>query len=167
MLICPTCNHQNPEGTLFCTQCGRDLGDVLGDTTIRTRTLVNDPEDIAARATWGSAQFRKGTAIILHVRDAAEPLMIQPARRIIFGRVDENTTARPDVDLTPYGAHEKGVSRQHAVLEINEDTLILMDIGSSNGTFLNGQRLAARQPRLLRDGDEVRFGKLVTYVYFK
>jgi len=167
MLKCPSCGQENFEGTLFCEQCGYDLGELVGDMTIRTRTLVNDPADMTARATWGTAQFHSGSTIILHVRDAAEPLMIEPARRLIFGRSDENTSTRPDVDLSQFGGHEKGVSRQHAVLEINEDTLILMDTGSSNGTYLNGQRLAPNQPRVLRDGDEVRFGKLVTYLYFK
>jgi len=42
-----------------------------------------------------------------------------------------------------------------------------LGVGSSNGTFLNGQRLVPNQPRVLRDGDEVRFGKLVAHIYFK
>ncbi|MEO0564900.1 MAG: FHA domain-containing protein, partial [Chloroflexota bacterium] len=61
---------------------------------------------------------------------------------------------------------EKGVSRVHAVIEREEDTLTIMDMGSSNGTYLNGQRLAQNQPRVIRDGDEIRFGKLTTRIYF-
>jgi pSer/pThr/pTyr-binding forkhead associated (FHA) protein len=66
----------------------------------------------------------------------------------------------------PFGAIEKGVSRIHATIERSEDTLTITDLGSSNGTYLNGQRLIANQPRVLRDGDEIKFGKLVTHIYF-
>jgi pSer/pThr/pTyr-binding forkhead associated (FHA) protein len=41
-----------------------------------------------------------------------------------------------------------------------------MDNGSSNGTFLNEQKLIANQPRVLRDGDDLRLGFLVLTVHF-
>jgi pSer/pThr/pTyr-binding forkhead associated (FHA) protein len=59
------------------------------------------------------------------------------------------------------------VSRVHAAIERSEDTLTLIDMRSSNGTLLNGQKLVPDQPRVLRDGDEVRLGKLVAHIYFK
>jgi pSer/pThr/pTyr-binding forkhead associated (FHA) protein len=85
----------------------------------------------------------------------------------VLGRSDNTSTQKPDLDLTPYGALEKGVSRIHAAIERSEDTLTLIDMGSANGTHLNGQRLIPDQPRVLRDGDEIRLGKLVAHVYFK
>jgi len=166
MIACKNCGHENREGTLFCEECGFGVTEgATGAATIPTRPVNQDPDDSSAKATWGSARFAAGSTIILHVRDAAEPLMIAPAQKIIFGRSDN--AYRPDVDFTPFGALEKGVSRQHAALEINEDTLMLLDVGSANGTFLNGQRLLPNQPRVLRDGDEVRLGKLVAHIYFK
>lgn len=166
MIICNNCGHDNREGTLFCTECGFSITDQgMGVATIPTRPVTQDPDDSSAKATWGSARFLSGSMIILHIRDAAEPLMIEPAQRLILGRGDN--AYQPDIDFTPYGALEKGVSRQHAALEISEDTLMLLDIGSANGTFLNGQRLLPKQPRVLRDGDEVRLGKLITHIYFK
>jgi pSer/pThr/pTyr-binding forkhead associated (FHA) protein len=168
MITCTNCNHDNREGLLFCENCGYSITDAAaGQVTIPTRRVENDLDESSAKATWGSARFRQGAQIILHIRDAAEPVNIEPAKRIIFGRSDNNSTFVPDVDFAPYSALEKGVSRQHAALEINEDTLMLLDVGSSNGTFLNGQRLLPNQPRVLRDGDEVRLGKLITHIYFK
>jgi pSer/pThr/pTyr-binding forkhead associated (FHA) protein len=168
MITCPNCNHDNREGLLFCINCGYSITDAMvGQATIPTRRVESDPDESSAKSTWGSARFRQGSTIILHIHEAAEPVTIEPAQRIIFGRSDNNSTYLPDVDFAPYGALEKGVSRQHAALEINEDTLMLLDVGSSNGTFLNGQRLLPNQPRVLRDGDEVRLGKLITHIYFK
>ncbi len=53
---------------------------------------------------------------------------------------------------------EDTVSRLHAALVWREDGLVLEDLGSSNGTFVNGDRVL--EPRSLGDGDEVRFGAL-------
>lgn len=168
MITCTNCNNENREGLLFCSNCGFSITDaMLGQATIPTRRVPSDPDDSSAKATWGSARFRQGSTIILHIHEAADPVTVEPAQRIIFGRSDTNSTYLPDVDFAPYSALEKGVSRQHAALEINEDTLMLLDVGSSNGTFLNGQRLLPNQPRVLRDGDEVRLGKLITHIYFK
>ena len=169
MLVCGHCGYKNRVGTLFCEDCGRSL---LSSTatvpTTATRRIGNDPDEASARATWGSARIASTTQIVLQIRDAAQPITISPSgKRVSLGRSDAQSTVKPDIDMMPYGALEKGVSRQHAILEFNDDTLMLLDAGSANGTFLNGQRLPANQPRVVRDGDEVRLGKLVAHVYFK
>jgi len=56
-----------------------------------------------------------------------------------------------------------GVSRFHARLERTEQgSLVLSDLGSSNGTFVNGRRV--EQPKPLEDGDRVRFGPTASFV---
>jgi hypothetical protein len=49
---------------------------------------------------------------------------------------------------------ERQVSRHHARLTREEDRYILADLGSKNGTFVNGQQLT--KPHVLHDGDEVQ-----------
>ena len=51
-----------------------------------------------------------------------------------------------------------GVSRRHARLVHDERGVVLADLGSANGTWVNGQRVTT--PALLRDGDKVRFGSV-------
>ena len=53
------------------------------------------------------------------------------------------------------------VSRVHAELHRAADTLELIDLGSTNGTFLNDKRLQANLPHSLDVGDEIRFGDQV------
>jgi pSer/pThr/pTyr-binding forkhead associated (FHA) protein len=48
------------------------------------------------------------------------------------------------------------VSRQHAVIERSDGRHLLRDVGSANGTFVNGQRISVVTP--LRQGDKVTFG---------
>jgi hypothetical protein len=62
---------------------------------------------------------------------------------------------------------ERILSRMHAGLRRQGDTLVLCDMGSLNHTYINGQRLHAHEVRVLHNGDEIRFGQLVTRVYFR
>jgi ABC-type multidrug transport system ATPase subunit len=66
----------------------------------------------------------------------------------------------PNVDIT---IPSPAVSRRHARLTRDGEGYSLEDLGSSNGTFLNDQRLLDR--RLLKTGDRVRFGQAVTLIY--
>jgi pSer/pThr/pTyr-binding forkhead associated (FHA) protein len=167
MKICPYCAYHNREGFLYCEECGQALSGKGQDTTLPTRDINLPTGELSARPTWGTARLDRDATLVLHIRDAAEPVTFQPAARVIFGRADNTSSARPDIDLTPYGALEKGVSRIHAAICRNEDTLTLVDMGSANGTYLNGNRLMRDQPRVLRDGDEIRLGRLVAHLYFK
>jgi FHA domain len=166
MSACPYCGHKNRIGYLFCEECGQNL---VADApaTLPTKQLDLSSNELAAKATWGTARFGQDASIIIHIRDASDPIVVRPAKRTVLGRLDSSSNQKPDLDLTPYGALEKGVSRIHAVIARSDDTLTLIDMGSANGTHLNGQRLMPDQPRVLRDGDEIRLGKLVAHVYFK
>ncbi len=53
---------------------------------------------------------------------------------------------------------DREVSKEHAIVEVTTNGYNLRDLGSSNGTFLNGKRLVAQQLHLLKDGDEIRVG---------
>lgn len=166
MIACPYCGHQDREGVLFCQECGQSLQG-NSQAVLPTRQLDESSNPLAAKATWGTARFGQEASIIIHIRDMTEPVVVKPSKKTILGRSDASSTQKPDIDLTPYGALEKGVSRMHAAIHRSEDTLTLVDMGSANGTHLNGQRLAPEQPRILRDGDEIRLGKLIAHIYFK
>jgi hypothetical protein len=167
MKICPYCAHKNREGFLYCEDCGQQLEDDSLHATSPTRELDFAAQEFAARSTWGTARFDRDSFVVIHIRDAIEPITIRPKDDLVIGRADTVSSQQPDLDLTPFGALEKGVSRLHAVIHRQDDTLTLMDAGSANGTHLNGQRLIPQQPRVLRDGDEIRLGKLVAHIYFK
>jgi adenylate cyclase len=50
------------------------------------------------------------------------------------------------------------VSRHHALLRLVGETCYLIDLGSGNGTFVNGERLPPKVEVILQDGDDVRLG---------
>lgn len=86
-------------------------------------------------------------------------ISIPKSGRVLLGR--DIPSNEPVIDLTPYYAHDNGVSRLHAALYRMGEVLAIADMGSSNGTFVNDQRVAAHQPHILCAGDVVRLGNLV------
>ena len=50
------------------------------------------------------------------------------------------------------------LSRLHAEVIVDAGTFSLMDLGSLNGTFLNGFQIPAREPAMLRNEDVIRIG---------
>lgn len=64
----------------------------------------------------------------------------------------------PTLDLTPFGGTSSGVSRKHATLSLRDGTWTITDEGSTNGTFVDGSRLAPHIPRILPAGARLRFG---------
>lgn len=76
----------------------------------------------------------------------------------LVGRIDPVTGIRPDVDLTNLDT-QRSVSRRHAKIVREAGTFrVVEEIGTMNGTFVNGNRIATGTPTPLRDGDRLRFG---------
>lgn len=75
------------------------------------------------------------------------------SEELIIGRSDDDY--QPDIDLAPFGALERGVSRQHAQVSASSDYLLITDLGSTNGTRLNSHKLRANEPYRLDHGDMV------------
>jgi hypothetical protein len=69
------------------------------------------------------------------------------AEPVVFGRM-------PECDIT---LNDSNVSRRHAEIRAAGDGFVLVDLGSTNGTKINGVRVAERE---LLDGDELAFGNI-------
>jgi signal transduction histidine kinase len=64
------------------------------------------------------------------------------------------------VALSPFEADLLGVSREHAMLRPTEDKLYIIDLGSTNGTWLNGRSIGVNTPYSLTNGDLLTLGRL-------
>ena len=131
----------------------------------RTRRIPNfDDKEHTIR--WGTATLGQHSEIKLHILGVPQPIVARLDPAIILGRPENDEAADMNVNLSAYGAADLGVSRQHAVLELQRKTVILTDLGSTNGTFLNDQPVLANQRRVVRDNDEIRLGRLIIHIYF-
>ena len=86
------------------------------------------------------------------------PLSLRIVGDIVLGRKAEGVN--PDVDLNPYEPGLHGVSRTHAMIRPTPDQLLLSDLGSTNGTLLNGLKLRPGRTENLTDQSVISLGKL-------
>lgn len=80
---------------------------------------------------------------------------IAPNIHVMDGPISIGRKVGNDVVL----AQDSFVSGRHAILRHDPEGTFLIDIGSTNGTVVNGMRLDANRPQMLFDGDEIVIGK--------
>ena len=179
---CPSCGHANVAGAAFCENCGAQLK----ITSTSPAAPAPQPEAPAPMAAAPEPQFVPPPQPVASPTPPPAPLPAQPAAPVseltgrllvqrtntslplpsgkqvaVIGREDPVSGIFPAIDLDPFGAQEDGVGRQHAQLVLQNGQTCLEDLDSVNGTFVNKQKLAPHQPMPLKDGDELRMGKMV------
>lgn len=158
---CSNCGYDNRPGELICQNCGY----ALTQDTIGTKNL---PDEEGMDQT--IAQVDPSQRVVrLVVHDFDVDISFTIDHRVFLGRHSGNTgtlgTTSSFINLTPYEAVEKGVSRRHAMLSWDDFQLMVCDLGSSNHTYLNGQRLTENRDYAVRDGDELWLGRLALTLY--
>lgn len=163
--VCRFCTDPECENPVFC----ESYEAIIVESTVPTTLMEGMEVDVNAplKDMWGNALFSKHTLLLIDIEGVTSSFVLHPTERIVMGRADVRNVPNNFLDLTAYGAHNKGVSRTHAAISQMGHTLMLTDLGSSNGTYLNEVRLMPNQPRIVRDGDTIRLGQLVAYVRFR
>jgi hypothetical protein len=158
MIVCLNCKSQEPDGTIFCSECGTQLTEV---NSAQTQKFTPSTKELRESMEYSSEIPDKGgTWISLHLLDSGQILPFSEKTEFTLGRLSDNQPIEPDIDLSPYKAFDNGVSRLHAVIRHNEGNIVLVDLGSSNGSYINGIRIMPNIEHHLRHGDVVALGKL-------
>ncbi len=84
----------------------------------------------------------------------------------LIGRKDIKHGNLPDLDLTEMDVR-KVASRRHACIEFDQKNYVVTDLMSTNGTWLNGEKLPVNQRVILSNGDEITFGRNGVKVKYK
>ena len=148
LVFCPNCGRGNKPNAHFCAACGASLAPVAPPTpTLQHSAPAVQPRVVPPRQP-------DARLIVTTPRGTWEfPLATLPCR---IGRRDPSQSHYPELDLADY---DRGhASRRHAVIERRGTQYVLTDVGSINGTLLNGVRVPSHRPQALRPGDNVRIG---------
>lgn len=137
MNICPSCETQMDHGMELCTSCaGADVEEALEA---------------------GQAGVEIPSAC-LELEDGQRFSLV--SEETLIGRSDPVDQIEPDVDLSYCGGFEQGVSRRHAVITFHEDGYTLEDLGSTNGTVVNREKVVPGSPVTLVEGDVIHLGRM-------
>lgn len=162
MITCQNCKHQDLDGAMFCSQCGTQFLDTVDTTVIQPARIVNSSGisgNTAPKFPQPPSEFSLSTVALLLI-DTGEITYIPNDKNITIGRSTEGQLVVPDIDLAPYNAYEAGVSRLHTSIALKRNQVLLKDLGSANGTRVNGQKISAHTEYDLAHGDIITLGKL-------
>ncbi|MBN1580047.1 MAG: zinc ribbon domain-containing protein [Anaerolineae bacterium] len=137
---CAVCGAIVQPGQAFCASCG-------AAQQAPGAAVQVEPEVIAT-----------GPYLEVVESGAHIPLILQP--ELLVGRLDEASGIEPEVDMTPHGGLDGGVSRRHAKLLYEGGAWFVIDLDSTNGTFINGDEVTPKARAALSDGDKVEFGEV-------
>lgn len=146
--------HENPDGSMYCDQCGEDLSAAAATTTATAQPTDSYQEPAAPAASSATTTAR------LVIKEDGAVFPLEGKTEFLVGREDPVSNIFPDIDLTPHNGEDYGVSRMHAKIYAQGGQYTMEDLNSTNSTYINRQKLAPKTPTPIKDGDEVRFGKV-------
>ena len=158
MPYCSQCGSQNSENSRFCSQCGTPLAPPASESA---------PSDATATITFGGpAKSEPDERASLNAADAAAVDALPSGSALLVVQRGPGAGSRYllDSDLSTVGRHPESdifldditVSRRHVEFRRHDASFRVHDVGSLNGTYVNGDRVDDAE---LQNGDEVRIGK--------
>ena len=138
MNICPNCESEMDHGLELCENCVGEGAEEVLDEAIEEN--IDSP------------------AACLELEDGQRFKLDRD--EVLLGRSDPLDQIEPDVDLSYYGGFEQGVSRRHAIIMSDENGYRLEDLGSTNGTVVNREKVIPGSPVNLVEGDVIHLGKM-------
>ncbi|GAB4587019.1 FHA domain-containing protein [Nocardia sp. IFM 10818] len=184
---CPACGA--PSESRFCENCGWDR-DLAAPPPIEQNSGISGDTTIVGGDTGAWTGIGSGSGPLVWVatisadRDHYERMIAMkgpdkdrvefpdyyPDRRIplsgptvLIGKRSASQGIHPEIDLSIAPA-DIAVSRSHAILHINDNTLTVTDLGSTNGTCVNdsSKPIPRHTPMDLRPGDRIHVGGWTT-----
>jgi uncharacterized OB-fold protein len=144
---CPACGSEVEAGDAFCSACGYALQEPAAPQADAVEAAIIPPPPSPA-----------GPRLMVSASGAEIPLPEKD--EILVGREDPVSGVYPDIDLTPHGGEEGGVSRRHARLIAEGGKYYVEDLDSTNFTFVNKQKVAPGARQEVGEGDNIRFGRV-------
>lgn len=159
---CPVCKNENEAGALECQKCGALLNDFPTDL-VPIPDLANAPlKNVESHL--DTAQIPEG-GIGIHIPGAPRAYYLHVYKELIIGRPSD-ATFDSVLDLSELGAYAMGVSRRHVKIQRTAAGFEVVDLGSRNGSWLNGERLAPNKPYPFASGAELRIGKMQLLIVY-
>lgn len=143
---CPQCGAELVPEANFCANCGSPVGE--GESDVDRTTAAIDVGALDPTSTVeGVPTLDVGTGMLIVVRGP------NAGARFLLDRDDTIVGRHPDCEIF---LHDVTVSRRHSEFQRGPDGFTLRDLGSLNGTYVNGERVEERH---LASGDEVQIGR--------
>jgi hypothetical protein len=156
--FCPVCKRKNEQDVVLCAYCGAEMGPVESSPATTEKiagATISFPKPPRIKT---DLLIPEG-GIAIFLLDTPKPLATLAVDEFILGRALEGSLEEI-VDLTPFGAFSSGVSRRHAMVRRKKGGFEIIDLDSTNGTWINEKRLTPTKAYPLPSGATIRLGQL-------
>lgn len=174
---CEYCGINNIEEDKFCSGCGSPLRE-SGKYTEAAAHAVEGISEIhcphcgkthpstiwSCPETGGDLSSTAGDKVAAHVTYMQTRLIIDGGGEILLTTTDR-VVGRDDFDRVASTRDLPYVSRRHMLISFTDDSYRITDQNSKNGTSVNGVDIAGIEKQLLKDGDRIELGKVVTLTF--
>lgn len=163
IIRCIKCDLPIPPNSLTCPKCGTPIAP--GTVKIDVSVTRNPAATRSINAATTNSLFAPHASLLLRFLPLGQTLSFPMRKPLLLGRAFDADVEKV-LNLTDYEGEKHGVSRHHCQLERKGAKLILTDLGSTNGTFLNGQRLMPHKEHTVAHGDRVILGTMHVLILF-
>lgn len=170
MFNCPKCNTPLRIGAKFCPNCGHNMVPAGAAQAAPAQAAPGQPmTPTPMQPGWGAApppaspppQAPPGTQLVRDVQEGVMTLVI----RWMGGNTQQYPVAKPALTVGRAPGNDivinhPTVSGRHLSLDLTPGKFTVTDLGSTNGTMLNGQRIRPNTPEAMNLADVIRIGDL-------
>jgi len=164
---CPNCKTYNRFDAIVCAKCDYPLDEIKPKKFLRNRQIILPVKTeikpkIIKENSLNSTMLESpkiSEHILTFVTHEGKAIEIQVGKKVILGKEGE---VSPDL-FTPYPT----VSREHLIVEFDNQQWFIMDNKSTNGTYLNGKIIKVGEPYLIKKGDVINLSTKFTLVVKK
>jgi len=165
--FCPVCKNKIARDAVICKHCGTRLDENLTDampTTGPNEVSPKSPFQVPESFIDNEQIPEDGIAI--YAAGTSKPLYLQVQNELVIGRKVMETSEN-FLDFSNMDGFNLGLSRRHALIRKSDHGYEIVDLSSTNGTWLNDERLVPNKSYRLTSGSQLRVGRLRLLVLFR
>src|SRR5262249_49622158 len=132
----------------------------------RTKLPLKDSPPLRVDVLWGSTYFHRHAKLFLRRAETDEVFPVSlAASAVLIGR--QTASFKPTVTFDAHDADDLGLSHTHARLDYADNTILVTDLTSTNGLFLDGTQLIPNIAQELHNQAALQLGQLLLRVEFR
>jgi hypothetical protein len=164
--FCPVCKNSNDDDALICVHCGTALELFESESSTTQTTDVQATITGEPRAWLYDESGVPAGSIAVYVEGASKPIFSTSDDEFVIGRKVDDSSERL-LDLSGLGGYHLGLSRRHVRIRRVGDRYEVTDLSSTNGAWLNDERLTPNRPYSLPNGSQLRLARMRLFVVFR
>jgi len=165
--FCPVCKNKNEGSTVVCKYCGASLDEYPTSAAVTTRNTGSNMNLLENIGESPRKTLIPDDGIAIYISGNTQPVFISSGKQFVIGRKMEEDVSESILDLSEFGGFNMGISRRHVTIRRTEAGYEIIDLSSTNGTWLNDERLIPNKPYPLASGSQLRVGRMRFHVLYR